>query len=114
MSNENEKPKWTQPPWEIAASRNGFDIDLHGERYSYRDGEVVTWFATVKGNATSTEVTAANAQLMIAAPDLFAACQAFVTAWDKCLQLEKTDEALRLARAAIAKALASTASKERE
>lgn len=45
-----------------------------------------------------------NAELIAAAPDLLEACQAFVEAWEKCLQLEKTDTALRLAKAAIAKA----------
>ena len=39
-----------------------------------------------------------------AAPDLLEACQAFVEAWEKSLQLEKTDVALRKARAAIANA----------
>ena len=43
----------------------------------------------------------ANARLIAAAPKLLAACQAFVTAWEKCLQLEKTDVALRLAKIAI-------------
>jgi len=32
------------------------------------------------------------------------ACRAFVEAWDRCLQLEKTDVALRLARAVITEA----------
>lgn len=36
--------------------------------------------------------------------DLLAACRAFVEAWEKSLQLEKTDVALRMAKAAIAKA----------
>jgi hypothetical protein len=42
--------------------------------------------------------------LIAAAPDLFSACRAFVVAWEKSLQLEKTDVALRAAKAAIAKA----------
>ncbi|MEN6532148.1 MAG: hypothetical protein ABFD89_00700 [Bryobacteraceae bacterium] len=46
----------------------------------------------------------ANIRLIAAAPEMLAALRAFVTAWDECLQLEKTDVALRLARAAIAKA----------
>ena len=40
-----------------------------------------------------------------AAPALLAACEAFVRAWEKSLQLEKTDVALRMAKAAIAAAL---------
>lgn len=39
-----------------------------------------------------------------AAPDLLAACKAFVEAWDKSHQLEKTDVALKMAKAAIEKA----------
>lgn len=45
-----------------------------------------------------------NAMLIAAAPDLLVACQAFVVAWKKCLQLEKTDVALQLAEIAIEKA----------
>ena len=36
--------------------------------------------------------------------ELLEACRAFVEAWEKSLQLEKTDVALRKARAAIAAA----------
>ena len=45
----------------------------------------------------------ANCRLVAAAPELLAACEAFVEAWEKCLQLEKTDVALQMAKAAIAK-----------
>lgn len=44
------------------------------------------------------------ASLFAAAPDLLRACKAFVEAHDKSLQLEKTDQALALAKAAIEKA----------
>lgn len=44
----------------------------------------------------------ANAHLCKAAPKLLAACEAFVIAWEKSLQLEKTDHALMLAKEAIA------------
>jgi len=37
-------------------------------------------------------------------PDLLAACEAFLVAWDNSHQLEKTDIAAKMARAAIAKA----------
>lgn len=50
------------------------------------------------------EVVLANARLIAAAPDLYEAAKAFVEAWDKSLQLEKTDVALRMTRAALAKA----------
>ena len=39
-----------------------------------------------------------------ATPELLEACEAFVEAWEKSLQLEKTDVALRMAKAAIRKA----------
>jgi ABC-type amino acid transport substrate-binding protein len=45
-------------------------------------------------------------QLVDAAPDLLAACEAFVEAWEKSLQLEKTDVALRMVKMAIEKARA--------
>lgn len=45
-----------------------------------------------------------NAHLMAAAPDLLDACIAFVAAWEKSHQPEKTDVALRMAKAAIEKA----------
>lgn len=38
------------------------------------------------------------------AAELLAACEAFITAWEKSLQLEKTDVALRMAKLARAKA----------
>lgn len=45
-----------------------------------------------------------RARLRDGAPELLEALKAFIVAWDKSLQLEKTDVALKLARAAIAKA----------
>ena len=50
----------------------------------------------------------ANAAYIVRAcnalPDLLEACKAFVAAYDRSHQLEKTDVAVRMARAAIAKA----------
>ncbi len=46
----------------------------------------------------------AQDRLDAAAPELLAACKAFVEAWEKSHQLEKTDVALGMARAAIAHA----------
>ncbi len=48
------------------------------------------------------ELAEQYAQLFIAAPALLATCEAFVEAWEKSLQLEKTDVALRMAKQAIA------------
>jgi len=50
-----------------------------------------------------------DARLTSAAPDLLAACKAFVEAYEKS-QLKKTDVALTLAKAAIAKAQPNKAS----
>ena len=44
-----------------------------------------------------------NQDLRLIQKALLAACEAFVEAWEKCLQLEKTDVALQMAKAAIAK-----------
>ena len=46
----------------------------------------------------------ANAHLIKAAPDLYEACEAFLEAWEKSHQLEKTDVARLLALKAMAKA----------
>lgn len=45
-----------------------------------------------------------HCQLHGAAPDLLAACKAFVEAYERSLQLVKTDVALRMAKQAIEKA----------
>lgn len=65
------------------------------------------WPAIGAGGISHAEAKA-NAVLIASAPELLAACEAFVVAWDKSRQLEKTDAALTLARAAIAKAKGAT------
>lgn len=44
-----------------------------------------------------------NANAIAAVPEMIEALEAFITAWEQSRQLEKTDVALRLAKAAIAK-----------
>jgi hypothetical protein len=65
-----------------------------------RPSDFVIWSSDCPGDPDEE----AQARLMVAAPDLLTACEAFVEAWEKCLQLEKTDIALQKAKAAIAKA----------
>lgn len=84
--------KHTPGPWFTVDHSDGWTIQTKPEGVGY-------CIAMQYGDSPKE-----NAILLSAAPDLLAAAKAFVEAWDKCLQLEKTDVALRLARAAIAKA----------
>lgn len=86
-----EQPKHT--PGAVRAAE-----EICGQVYGYSKR-----FATAYGLKT-VEGIADLIDRETAAPKLLAACKAFVAAWEKCMQLEKTETALRLARAAIAKA----------
>jgi hypothetical protein len=66
-------------------------------------GDVEVAIAPLRDDLNPTEWQA-NGRLLAAAPELLAACKAFVQSFEKSLQLEKTDVALRLAKASIAKA----------
>lgn len=54
----------------------------------------------------------ANGDLIAAAPDLLEALEMFVESYEKCLQLEKTDQALLKAKSAISKAKGEENDKE--
>tara|TARA_S200002703_G_scaffold123010_1_gene108940 strand:+ start:24 stop:323 length:300 start_codon:yes stop_codon:yes gene_type:complete len=90
----------TQGPWKVS---NRFDIYEIG-KYGFSG----TYIGTTCGNAELPEsikqIDEANAKLIAAAPDLLEACKLFVMAWEKSLQLEKTDIALSAAKYAIKKA----------
>lgn len=119
---------WTPGPW-VADVVRGWGSDPvvssaswpkpiaqmipHGDRY-YRHnrrnirGETITTFGpeTPEGEARKREVDAqlvANAHLIAAAPDLYAALMAFEMYYPMGINLD-LDEAARAARAALAKA----------
>jgi len=99
------KTNHTPGPWYLRTNRH---TDSQGNSWGWLDaappggqqrtipGVNVTW--------TDGSITKANARLIAAAPEMLAACEAFVVAWEKSHQLEKTDVAMRMARIAIAKA----------
>jgi hypothetical protein len=105
MPHKNQ-PKWTLGPWHMAPA---LPTKIGGAQlipcFEISGRLDVCWVAQVQEHrnciATSGD---ANARLIAAAPDLYAACMAFIEAWEKSLQLEKTDVALQLAKAATAKA----------
>ena len=72
-----------------------FDNDMHGNSW---------WQIDADDRSVADVYEAKDTVLIAAAPDLLAACEACVEAWDKTLQLEKTDVALVLAKTAITKA----------
>lgn len=92
MSKDNRTPG----PWRFANLHWGYQV-INSGRYQC----VIVARPFDEGNQ---ERDTADFRLIAAAPELLEACQAFVTAYEKSLQLEKTDTALRLAKAAIAKA----------
>lgn len=89
----------TPGPWRINA-RCSTLIEADGDRSVCSTGG---YFNSAEADGGHAE-NEANARLIAAAPDLYAACAAFVDAYERSLQLEKTDVALRAARAALAKA----------
>lgn len=96
--------KHTPGPWQAVVGDGAGSFWLIHQKTEMIDGG---YFGRVDAMHTTEEarrITRANAKLFAAAPDLLEACQAFVAVWEKSHQLEKTDVALRLARAAIAKA----------
>ena len=83
--------KWTPGPWHMWKTVAGeFAVDAAS--------------VTVGRINDLSDETMANARLIAAAPEMYEALKAFVAAHEKSLQLEKTDVALRLSKAAIAKA----------
>jgi hypothetical protein len=93
-----EKTNRTPGPWEWIPSGSDYLKSWNGNKY-------VTVLMIGYQNNGYAQINASDPdrRLIAAAPDLYEACQAFVVAWEKCLQLEKTDVALKLARAALAK-----------
>ena len=79
--------RFTPGPWKLTEFDQGFIV-------SDKNGELVE---TVYAGEP-------NACLIAAAPEMYEALKAFVEAYEKSLQLEKTDVALRLAKAALSKA----------
>jgi hypothetical protein len=99
--------KHTPGPW-YAQRTNwkgepaGHKIYILGDEHETYDDEddedAATGVAIVEGNATSTGVTEANARLIAAAPDLYAACEALL---DTGTHLGAV---IAMAQAAVAKA----------
>ncbi len=85
-------------PWKFSRESDYSGI------YEISSGSDACWIAKVQNhrNCIATPEGEGNARLIAAAPQLYAACAAFVEAWEKSLQLEKTDVALNMARAALA------------
>ena len=76
-------------------------VDLSGFGAIRADGMAILNAGMTPAGAVENE---ANLIAAGAVPELVAACEAFVEAWEKSLQLEKTNVALRLAKGAIQKA----------
>lgn len=85
----------TKGPWKV-------DIPFPNEVYIEGPNRGVVAFVAHNHDKRNEQMD--DAHLIAAAPDLLAACEAFVEAWEKCLQLEKTDIALQMAQIAIERA----------
>lgn len=89
--------KFTPGPWE-------WDWDtgwlVHPDEHDEDAGTIILELLD-KYILIQDAVGKADARLIAAAPDMFEALEEFVEAWDKSLQLEKTDVALTKARAAL-------------
>lgn len=85
----------TPEPWELSEDQ---------EMVVNRETNTVVAAMSDHPCAPSFDEALANLVLCRAAPELLKACEAFVIAWEKSHQLEKTDVALKLAKQAIANA----------
>ena len=93
--------------WRTARCTRKASITRDGKPYCHQhDPEVVKARRLKADDALNKKDQLRLNRLRLAesAPDLLAACEAFVTAHEKSHQLEKTDVAVRKAKAAIAKA----------
>lgn len=92
---EETKTQFTPGPWIIEVLRDDCE-----EPYGFGICHPETVCEETTVCAVESE---ADANLIAAAPDLLAACEAFVKAWERSQQLEKTDVALQMAKQAIEK-----------
>ncbi len=109
----------TPGPWK-AKRRNwrGEEVEhkiyISGNEHESQDDDkdkptlVATGVCIVEGNATSQEVTEANAALIAAAPDLLATLRAMVTTWEAYLTSPSHYRAYHEAKALIKKCQAES------
>ena len=106
----SETTQHTPGPWHIEPffwdedfTHIGCLVAVTSPGFNSKPGEQTFTVGRSKDDQISVDQKA-NARLIAAAPEMLAACEAFVVAWEKSHQLEKTDVAMRMARIAIAKA----------
>ncbi len=95
--------KHTPGPWKVVKPNNPGPQQENDRLIATKDKKHVAEIFQYQNHKNQNGPSLANARLIAAAPELLEACKAFVEAWEKSLQLEKTDTALRLAKTAIAK-----------